>query len=78
MINTCKATRKINSFKYVAIPSPRDVFAKFGERVSSRGEYSTTAGVASSPSMVSASSVIDQMINAENLLKSATDSQPQA
>lgn len=69
MINSCKATKEINSFQYVAIPSPRDVFARYGERLSNRGEYSTDASTLSSPSMVSAGSVIDQIINAQAMLE---------
>lgn len=70
MINSCKKTKDINSFRFVAIPSPRDVFARYGERLSSRGEYSSN-GEAVAPAMVSAGSVIDQMINAQHYL--ATD-----
>ena len=69
MINSCKKTKDINSFRYVAIPSPRDVFARYGERFSSRGEYSSS-GEAVAPAMVSAGSVIDQMINAQSYLES--------
>lgn len=68
MINTCDATRRINSFQFVAIPSPRDVFARYGERLSSRGEYSSS-GEQVSPAMVNASSVIDQIINAQHYLE---------
>lgn len=68
MINTCESTRRINSFQFVAIPSPRDVFMRYGERLSMRGEYSSS-GEQVAPSIVSASSVIDQMINANTLLE---------
>ena len=74
MINTCESTRRINSFQFVAIPSPRDVFMRYGERLSSRGEYSSS-GEQVAPAMVSSSSVIDQIINAESLLNSEVSSQ---
>lgn len=68
MINSCKSTKVINSFQYVAIPSPRDVFARYGERVSNNGSFS--CGVeGGSPQMVSSTSVIDQLISAQNLLE---------
>lgn len=73
MINSCKKTKLINSFQYVAIPSPRDVFARYGERLSSRGEY-TSSGEQTTPSLVSAGSTIEQMINAQRLLEN--DCQP--
>lgn len=72
MINTCESTRRINSFQFVAIPSPRDVFARYGERLSSRGEYSSS-GDQVEPAMVSATSVIDQMINAQHYLEKSLD-----
>lgn len=68
MINSCEKTKKINSFQYVAIPSPRDVFNRYGERLSSRGEY-TSSGEQVSPSLVSSGSVIDQLINAQTMLE---------
>lgn len=68
MINSCKKTKDINSFRFVAIPSPRDVFARYGERLSSRGEYSS-AGETVAPAMVSSGSTIDQMINAQAFLE---------
>lgn len=68
MINTCESTRRINSFQFVAIPSPRDVFARYGERLSSRGEYSS-CGEQVAPAMVNPSSVIDQMINAQHYIE---------
>lgn len=67
MINSCKKTKDINSFRYVAIPSPRDVFARYGERLSSRGEYSSS-GETVAPAMVSSGSTIDQIINAQHYL----------
>lgn len=69
MINSCKSTKSINSFQFVAIPSPRDVFARYGERLSSRGEYSTTANDYTSPALVNPSSTIDSMINAQRMLE---------
>lgn len=68
MINSCKKTKDINSFRFVAIPSPRDVFARYGERLSSRGEYSSS-GETVAPAMVSSGSIIDQMINAQSYLE---------
>lgn len=74
MINSCKSTKAINSFQYVAIPSPRDVFARYGERVSNNGSFS--CGIeGGSPQMVSATSVIDQMISAQNLIELDMSSQ---
>ena len=67
MINSCKSTKRINAFCFVSIPSPRDVFARYGERLSSRGEY-TSSGEQVLPALVSSSSVIDQMINAQSFL----------
>lgn len=69
MINSCKDTKSINSFQYVAIPSPRDVFSRYGERLSSRGEYSTSGDVYASPALVNPSSTIDSMINAQRMLE---------
>lgn len=74
MINTCESTRRINAFQFVAIPSPRDVFARYGERLSSRGEYSSS-GEQVAPAMVSATSVIDQMINAQSFLEAEVPAQ---
>lgn len=68
MINSCKSTKSINSFQYVAIPNPRDVFAKYGERINSNGSFSCDAS-GGSPQLVSSSSVIDQMINAQSFLE---------
>ena len=70
-INSCKSTKSINSFQYVAIPSPRDVFSRYGERLSSRGEYSTCQGEYTSPALVNPSSTIDSMINAQRMLEQA-------
>lgn len=69
MINSCKATKQINSFVYCEIPSPRDVFRKYGERLSERGVYTTDGSTQGTPQMVNSSSVIDQMINAQTLLE---------
>lgn len=66
-INSCEHTKRINRFEYVPIPSPRDVFLKYGERVSSRGEY-TSSGEGTIPSQVSSCSTIDSIINAEKMI----------
>lgn len=69
MINSCKATKKINSFEYVAIPSPRQIFNRYGERENEHGLY-LSDGTGSDPVPVSSGSVIDQMINAQRMLES--------
>lgn len=69
MINSCQDTKRINSFQYVAIPSPRDVFNMYGERLSSRGEYSTDSAIQTFPVPVNSSSVIDGLINAQRMLE---------
>lgn len=74
MIYAPKELRSINSFKFVSVPSPRDVFMRYGERASTGGEYSTDAMTQASPSIVNTSSVIDEIINAQRMLE--TDCQP--
>lgn len=69
MINSCKATKKINSFEYVAIPSPRDVFMRYGERLSNVGQLGTDRDTIGIPAMVSSGSTIDMMINAQHMLE---------
>lgn len=75
MINSIPSTKKINSFEFVAIPSPRDVFNRYGERVSNSGEFSCGAELGSAPVLVSSGSVIDQMVNAESYLNSSVNEQ---
>lgn len=72
-INSCKATKQINAFVYSAIPSPRDIFRKYGERLNDKGVYTASADDSGSPQLVSGGSVIDQMINAQRMLESDLD-----
>lgn len=65
MIQSIEQRKRINRFQDVRIPSGRDIFARYGERLS-QGEYTTTAGVSSDPAIVNSGSVIDQMITAQN------------
>lgn len=69
MINSIETTKKINRFEFVSIPSPRDVFNRYGERLSNKGEFSCGAELGSVPAIVSAGSTIDQMINASAMLE---------
>lgn len=72
MVNTCKDTRNINKFQYVAIPSPRDIFLKYGERVNNNPCYGTDANGDCDCVMMS-HSVIEQCIAAERSLAKETD-----
>lgn len=73
MIKAPKSVRTINSFQYVAVPSPRDVFIRYGERQSAKGEYTTDGTTQVNPSIVNRSSVIDEMINAEMMLRASVE-----
>lgn len=65
MIQSIEQRKRINRFQDVRIPSGRDIFARYGERLS-QGEYTTTAGVSVHPAIVNSGSVIDQMVTAQN------------
>lgn len=69
MIATTDETRKVNSFQYVAIPTMRDLFFRYGARIGSEGAYTTVPGELSTPQIVSATSTIEQMRRAQKMLE---------
>lgn len=73
MIATTKETRKVNSFEYVAIPTLRDLFNRYGARIGSEGAYTAVPGEFSEPQLVSATSTIEQMRRAQRLLEKETN-----
>lgn len=79
MYQATKKTRMINSFKRMRIVKPRDLYAKYGERINPRAIHGTTSN---EPSAVvpPGQSVIGSMVSAQNLLKSVVkqaDKDPQ-
>lgn len=75
MIQAPKSTKAINSFCYSAIPSPRDVFAKYGARQNAQGEFSTSVDEYGDPALVGSSSRIDQILNADAMLRAELEKQ---
>lgn len=71
-INSIDQTKKINRFKKVYIPSPKDLYLQYGERLG-KGEYTTSADEIGEPVPLGGSSVIDQMVSAQEYLASATE-----
>lgn len=67
MINSCAKTKEINAFVYEAIPSPRDIYRRYGERKSDSGIFTSTAS-ASEPIYPSSCSTIDSMVRAQNMI----------
>lgn len=69
MITASKSTRNINKFVDVAIPSPRDLFQRYGER-DSKGVYLSSeddhSNIVGNQSQV----VIAQLVNAQNMIQS--------
>lgn len=68
MLKATKQTRQINSFVLVSIPSPRDLFARYGEK-QGQGIYASD-GLVSGQVLNSGNTVIDQMIAAQSMLES--------
>lgn len=67
MLNAVKKAREINKFRLVAIPKPRDLFARYGERYSTSGVSATSKDVISTPS-VSCHTVIGQLSAGQSIL----------
>lgn len=69
MITASKSTRNINKFIDVAIPSPRDLYIRYGER-DSKGVYLSSdedrSSIVGSQSQV----VIAQLVNAQRMVES--------
>lgn len=63
-----KATKEINSFVYVPIPSAKDLFNRYGARLGSQGSYNTSQeDILDLPLPCSSGSTIDDCINAQRL-----------
>lgn len=73
MINSCKQTKEINKFQYVAIPSPRDVFNKYGER-ENKGIYTCGVDDKDVDAHFAGQSTISQIVHAQKSLDKATKS----
>lgn len=73
MVNSCKKTKELNKFQYVAIPSPRDVFNKYGER-ENKGIYSCGVDGTDVEPYFAGQSTIAQMVHAQKSLEKATKS----
>lgn len=67
MINSCAKTKEINAFVYEAIPSPRDIYRRYGERNSESGFLSSN-GTITDPIYPSSCSTIDSMVRAQNMI----------
>lgn len=65
MINSIEQKKRINRFQDVRIPSARDLYCRYGERLG-KGEYTTNGSTFADPAIVNSGSVIDQMITAQN------------
>lgn len=79
MYQATKKTRAINAFKRMRVVKPRDLYARYGERVNPKAIHGTTSN---EPSAVvpSGQSVIGSMVSAQKLLRSMTkneDANPQ-
>lgn len=68
MYTAGEKTRRINAFKRTGIISPRDIYARYGERRNVRAIHSTDAATPSDV-IPSGSAVIDSMIAAQNMIK---------
>lgn len=69
MITACKSTRNINKFIEVAIPSPRDLYQRYGER-DSKGVYLSSDEERSSIVGSQSQVVIAQLVNAQHMIES--------
>lgn len=71
MYQATKKTRAINAFKRMRIVKPRDLYARYGERVNPKAIHGTTAN---QPSTVvpPGQSVIGSMVSAQELLRSVS------
>lgn len=65
MLYAIDCTREINRFRKVAIPTSRDLYAKYGERVSNGGISTTTEGELNEPAIVAGGSIISQVIRSQ-------------
>ena len=63
-----KKTTVINAFKRTAVIKPRDLYARYGERMSTNGISSTDASTVADI-IPSSSSVIEQMIAGQKSLE---------
>lgn len=68
MYQATKKTRAINAFKRMRVVKPRDLYARYGERVNPKAIHGTSAN---EPSTVvpSGQSVIGSMVSAQELLR---------
>ena len=71
MYTAGKKTRQINTFKRTGIISPRDIYARYGERRNIRAIHSTDAATLSDV-MPSGSAVIDSMIAGQKMIRKNT------
>lgn len=79
MYQASKKTRSINAFKRMRVVKPRDLYARYGERVNPKAIHGTTAN---EPSTVvpPGQSVIGSMVSAQELLRTVAkkaDDNPQ-
>lgn len=68
MYQASKKTRSINAFQRTAVVRPRDLYAKYGQRVNRAGVHSTSIDEIA-PVIPNGGSVIDQMILGQDTLK---------
>lgn len=76
MYTATKKTRMINAFKRTSVIKARDIYARYGMRINTKGIHSTDAGTPADV-MPTGTAVIDSMIQAQKMIKAHTaENQP--